>query len=535
MDFNQYRILALGWARDHALNDPTYEFCPTSLARTIEEPNPKGEFVQNSDCLKQLYSLLGRLEKQGVLVKTRSGTEKIGSISYSQDYYSFTDTNHKILLNLLGVKATATTPNEEKDLVSSDIPPRNTGEFFDTAFSVYSKVKQIGNGGSGTVFLVKDEDGSPFALKMLTSSTSKKTKRFKNELQFCLSCDHKGIVKVLDYGYKTQNGHKSIFYIMPYYEKTLRNLINDGITGESILKYSLLILDALEFAHEQRVWHRDIKPENILYDPTADSLVLADFGIAHFEQELLYTYVETKDERVANFQYAAWEQKTAGNVVDGRADLYAFGLILNEMFTRKVVHGTSFVKIGDSQPEFGFLDNFVDILIKQLPKDRPTSANAVRTELLARINLAKSEKTISILMQPRSDETRMIRDNIYNDPIRIETVNFINPNLVFKVNQQINEEWTQLFNEVSNAARVKEMGYPWYIPEKDTILFQITGNQNYQKITDDLKLHINNTNLRYKNMIDDQFKEWQISEQKKVEDRILRERQKQDILKSIRL
>jgi len=199
-------------------------------------------------------------------------------------------------------------------------------------------------------------------LKMLTNFTSKKLKRFKNELQFCLSCDHKGIVKVLDYGYRSRDGNKFLFYIMPYYEKTLRDLINEGITGENILKYSLLLLEALEFAHAKGVWHRDIKPENILCDPDSDSLVLADFGIAHFEQELLYTYVETKDERVANFQYAAWEQKTPGQLVDGRADLYAFGLILNEMFTNKVIHGTSFVKIGDSQPEFGFLDSFVDIL-----------------------------------------------------------------------------------------------------------------------------------------------------------------------------
>jgi serine/threonine protein kinase len=322
---------------------------------------------------------------------------------------------------------------------------------------------------------------------------------------------------------------------MPYYEKTLRDLINEGITGENILKYSLLLLEALEFAHAKGVWHRDIKPENILCDPDSDSLVLADFGIAHFEQELLYTYVETKDERVANFQYAAWEQKTPGQLVDGRADLYAFGLILNEMFTNKVIHGTSFVKIGDSQPEFGFLDSFVDILTKQLPKDRPSSASAVKTELLARINLASSEKAIALLTQSKSEETRTIRDNIYNDPIRIETVNFVHPNLVFKLNQGINEDWIQLFNEVSNAARVKEMGYPWYLPERDTILFQITGDQNYQKITDDLKLIVGNTNLRYKNMIDDQYKEWQISERKKIEDRILKERKKQDILKSIRL
>jgi hypothetical protein len=38
-----------------------------------------------------------------------------------------------------------------------------------------------------------------------------------------------------------------------------------------------------------RVWHRDLKPENILYDPDADHVVVADFGIAHFAEPLLQT------------------------------------------------------------------------------------------------------------------------------------------------------------------------------------------------------------------------------------------------------
>ncbi len=68
-------------------------------------------------------------------------------------------------------------------------------------------------------------------------------------------------------------------------------------------------MKALEFAHNKKVWHRDIKPENILVDEN-DNVVLADFGIAHFCDELLITAVETKAaERLANFQYSAPEQR----------------------------------------------------------------------------------------------------------------------------------------------------------------------------------------------------------------------------------
>jgi serine/threonine protein kinase len=57
------------------------------------------------------------------------------------------------------------------------------------------------------------------------------------------------------------------------------------------------------------VSHRDLKPENILVSTAAD-LVVADFGAAHFAEELLHTAVKTGDaERLANFRYAAPEQR----------------------------------------------------------------------------------------------------------------------------------------------------------------------------------------------------------------------------------
>jgi tRNA A-37 threonylcarbamoyl transferase component Bud32 len=58
--------------------------------------------------------------------------------------------------------------------------------------------------------------------------------------------------------------------------------------------------------------HRDLKPENILYNPQEGRPIVADFGIASFEEDELYTAVETKDEtRLANFQYAAPESSLA--------------------------------------------------------------------------------------------------------------------------------------------------------------------------------------------------------------------------------
>lgn len=103
------------------------------------------------------------------------------------------------------------------------------------------------------------------------------------------------------------------FYVMPLYQHTLRGLMDAGIERNRILPLFSLILDGVEAAHLLRVWHRDLKPENVLCDANSGSAVIADFGIAHFEEDELYTAVETRNgDRLANFQYAAPEQRIRG-------------------------------------------------------------------------------------------------------------------------------------------------------------------------------------------------------------------------------
>ena len=55
---------------------------------------------------------------------------------------------------------------------------------FDTVKSTYTAHGVIGDGGAGTVYVVKDVDAGEFALKCLREATSIKRKRFANELFF---------------------------------------------------------------------------------------------------------------------------------------------------------------------------------------------------------------------------------------------------------------------------------------------------------------------------------------------------------------
>ena len=169
---------------------------------------------------------------------------------------------------------------------------------------------------------------------------------------------------------------------MPLAQGSLRNLMADGIHADAVLKYFGQILNGVESAHLQNVWHRDLKPENILV--LDDSrLAIADFGIARFAEEELYTLVNTdQNTRLANFLYAAPEQRNRGAPVDQRADIYALGLILNEMFTREVPHGTDYKIIGSVAPQYAYLDDLVAEMLRQSADARPATIDIIKLALV---------------------------------------------------------------------------------------------------------------------------------------------------------
>ena len=127
---------------------------------------------------------------------------------------------------------------------------------------------------------------------------------------------------------------------------------------------------ALRYAHDKCVIHRDLKPENIFYDENNKRLVLGDFGIAHFEKSSL-----TKSgDRMANANYKAPEQiEHSGVKVGPYTDIYAAGLILNEIFTKEIPNGTNYKLISDVDPVFARFDGLVTSMIENSPEYREKS------------------------------------------------------------------------------------------------------------------------------------------------------------------
>lgn len=253
---------------------------------------------------------------------------------------------------------------------------------FHTIFDVYTPQGLIGEGGSGRVVRVLDEAGVAHALKYLKPPvmTSEKAKRFRNELVFCFKNTHRNIITVEDWGLAEIDGVQVPFYVMPVYPKTLRSLMKEKKKPEELILLFLQVLDGVEEAHRKGIWHRDLKPENILVDETDKRIAITDFGVAHFS-ELVQTEIETSPhERLANFRYAAPEQRSNG-LVDHRADIYALGLILYEMLTSELLQGTSHRRIASIHPKMSALDPLIERMSCQMPSDRPFSIGEVRDAL----------------------------------------------------------------------------------------------------------------------------------------------------------
>jgi serine/threonine protein kinase len=256
------------------------------------------------------------------------------------------------------------------------------GSFFDTTIKIsqyrtvfhgYVAGKQIGEGGNGTVFEVQRDDGKPFAMTLLSKVDlrSSQRDRFSNELWFCATNKHPNIIEVFDWGLSALGGEP--FFIMPLLDGSLRGRMKTGVPPNDVTALFRTAIDGVAFAHDKGISHRDLKPENLLYRKDPEALVVADFGIAHFTSETMKARVETKKgARMANRDYAAPEQDEKRATVDHRADIYALGLILNEMFTGKRVRGPAYTSIASVALHYAYLDELVSQMLSENPADRPS-------------------------------------------------------------------------------------------------------------------------------------------------------------------
>lgn len=325
---------------------------------------------------------------------------------------------------------------------------------FETAFDNYTMTEQIGEGGAGRVYGGIDSVGKRVAVKVLTNESSDKKRRFKNETAFLSSNTHQNIVTVTDYGIF----EKRPFYVMNRYTGSLRDLIRQGISPEKAISLFSQILDGVEAAHFQKVVHRDLKPENVLINDSGNKLAVADFGVASFTEERLHSDVKTHpNTRLANFQYAAPEQRTIGKKVNQTADIYALGLMLNELFTGDVPHGTEYQAIENIAPKFGFLDPIVAKMMRQNIEERPQSISDVKS--LIQVYEAEAVS----LQKIREIDNMVVHVGEVSDPLAYEPPKLVAAGhdkgiLRLTLDRPVNSDWIEALNNMGSFGNA--MGVP---------------------------------------------------------------------------
>jgi len=318
----------------------------------------------------------------------------------------------------------------------------------------------LGEGGTGRVYGGVGIDQTAIALKVLAEdrATTDKRRRFKNEIAFLVRNRHPKIVTVIDYGIARGGDINGPFYVMRRYHSNLRGLMRGGISPDSVFALFSQILDGVEAAHLQGVVHRDLKPENILHDRDSNTLAIADFGTARFTEDLVATTVETGPaQRLANFQYAAPEQRTPGNQVRAAADIYALGLILNEMFTGVVPHGTEYRLISQVAEQQGFLDAIVARMLRQTPDERPTSV----AEIKGLIQRHQSE-AVSLQRLSQIDGTVInvaeIDEPLAQTPPRLVGADWGRGQLTLKLDRSVTPEWISALMQMGSYSSVLGKG-----------------------------------------------------------------------------
>ena len=191
------------------------------------------------------------------------------------------------------------------------------------------------------VFLAHEKAlGRHVVVKVLSGELTQglSAERFAREVRFAASLQHPNIVPVLTTG--VADG--TPWYTMPYIKgESLRARMSETPPLPRRQALSILrdVARALQYAHSEGVVHRDIKPENILL--SSDAAVVTDFGIAkaisaartstadHSETQSGSTITQAGT-AVGTPAYMAPEQ-IAGDTIDNRADIYAWGLVAYEL------------------------------------------------------------------------------------------------------------------------------------------------------------------------------------------------------------
>jgi serine/threonine protein kinase/TolB-like protein/Tfp pilus assembly protein PilF len=206
------------------------------------------------------------------------------------------------------------------------------------SISHYRILSKLGEGGMGEVWLAEDTRlKRKVAIKLLPAeltSDADRVRRFEQEAQAASALNHPNIVTVYDIG----DCEAGRFIVMELVAgRTLRSMIAEDISLETLLALGTQMARALSAAHAAGITHRDIKPDNIMVRDDGYVKVL-DFGLARLlptasgEEAATLAQQTTPGTVMGTVAYMSPEQ-ARGETAGAPSDIFSLAIVLYELAT----------------------------------------------------------------------------------------------------------------------------------------------------------------------------------------------------------
>ncbi len=281
----------------------------------------------------------------------------------------------------------------------------------------YEVVGVLGEGGMGSVYQVRHTSlDRLFAMKVLRRDLANDpdlAARFMREARATASVKHPNIVAINDFG--RLEGDLPYFVMENLVGQTLARAIKTGgaIPAALGVRIVLKVAAALGAAHDEKIVHRDLKPDNIFLlgsaaNPGDVDVRVVDFGAAL----ILGASRVTKAGIVFGTPHYMSPEQASGQPVDHRADIYALGVIMYEMFTGRVPFVADtymgvltqhmFVKpippsrVNARARELGALEDVILRMLEKKPEQRYATMHELATAI-ERVSSFASDGTLRVV------------------------------------------------------------------------------------------------------------------------------------------
>lgn len=253
----------------------------------------------------------------------------------------------------------------------------------------YRILRRLGEGGFATVFAAQDlVEDRKVALKIPDNRHLSNTQTLDDlhrEVRIMARLDHPGVLPLKDARFI--NGH--FVMVFPMGEESLADRLERRIARTTLMDYIVQMIEAVAYAHEQKVLHRDIKPDNfILFENQV--IQLTDFGLARVERG------SHEVSASGTLGYIAPEQAMGKPTF--RSDVFSLGLVVYRALAGEIPEYPFETLPSFNRFRRGLSQDFVALIRKAIdpaPKNRFRDAVAM-SNALSKIRFPLTDRSISV-------------------------------------------------------------------------------------------------------------------------------------------